>query len=110
MIEKRVVNEIAVIKLGHMSKINALNAEKILTILDQNIQQHQGIILDLSEVVYFDSTGFNTLLKIYEKANKSGRLFYLACITDEVMGLFKITKLDAVFKIFPNVDDALKKI
>lgn len=64
------------------------------------------VVLDLSNVPYMDSSGLGAILNAYVSAKKNGRALVLAGVNDRVNALLQLTKVDAVLKIYPDVDSA----
>lgn len=70
------------------------------------------IILDLSKVMWIDSTGLGELiasLSSIKKADGGGTLV-LASLQGPVQSLLKMTNLDQIFDIYENVETALAKL
>src|SRR5258707_1098734 len=65
------------------------------------------IIIDLEKVGYIDSSGLATLVEILKKSKSQGGQLALSGMSDKVKSLFEITKLDKLFTIFPNQQQAL---
>ena len=63
-------------------------------------------ILDLTEVPYIDSAGLGVLTNSFVSHQKNGRKFLLVGVNERIRTLFQVTKLDQLFKIFPNVEAA----
>jgi anti-sigma B factor antagonist len=66
----------------------------------------QLTILDMSQVPYVDSAGLGTVLMFYVSAEKSGRKLALACVTERVLSLIRMTRVDTVLSMFPSVEAA----
>ncbi len=66
-----------------------------------------NIIFDLKRVRFIDSVGLGFLVSTLRKVSKKGGNIQLCCLKDEIKGLFKITRLDLVFEIFPSQDEAI---
>ncbi len=64
------------------------------------------IIIDLSEVPYMDSSGVATFVEAMQLARKRGSKLLLCCLSDRVRGIFEIARLDMVFTILANRDEA----
>ena len=64
------------------------------------------IILDMSQVPYVDSAGLGTILMFYVSAQKNGRKLALAGVTDRVLSLIRMTRVDTVLTMFPSVETA----
>ena len=70
----------------------------------------QSLIIDLSKVRYVDSSGLSALLVANRLAGEAEGYFILTSVNDHVMKLLTISKLDVVFNIFTNVEEAIKAI
>ena len=70
----------------------------------------QKIVIDLEKVGYVDSSGLATLVEILKKSKSQGGQLALSGMSDKVKSLFEITKLDKLFSIFPNQQQALAKL
>ncbi len=65
------------------------------------------VVVDLSGVTFLDSTGIGILVAGLNHVVDVGGELSLACDQDRILKLFRITGLDGVFTIFPNVDSAV---
>lgn len=65
------------------------------------------VILDLSEVPYIDSAGLGSLVSAYVSRQKAGRRVALSGVNERILKLFKITRVEPLFLIFPTLDDAM---
>jgi anti-sigma B factor antagonist len=70
----------------------------------------QKVIIDLEKVGYVDSSGLATLVEVLKKTRSQGGSLALAGMSDKVKSLFEITKLDKLFSIYPNQQQALAKL
>lgn len=73
-------------------------------------QASKRIVVDLEKVGYIDSSGLATLVEMLKKTKSQGGLLGLAGMTDKVKSLFEITKLDKLFFICPNQQEAIAKV
>jgi len=64
------------------------------------------IVLDLSQVDFVDSSGLGSIVSILKTLGDEGELV-LCGISQTVMSLFKLTRLDRIFRIFPTADEAV---
>lgn len=64
------------------------------------------VVISLKDVNYIDSSGLATLVEILKNLRARGSELKLSDLSVKVRGLFEITKLDRLFSIFPNEDDA----
>ena len=58
-------------------------------------------ILDFSQVPYVDSAGLGTILMFYVSAEKNGRKLALAGVSDRVLSLIRMTRVDPCSACFP---------
>jgi anti-anti-sigma factor len=64
------------------------------------------LILDMSDVPYMDSAGLGVLTNAHVSAEHGGRLLYLAGLSDRLMALLHMTRLESVLRLYPSVEDA----
>ena len=70
-------------------------------------QQVKLFIIDLSQVTYINSSGLNLFLRLFTKVrNKAGELIYVSP-SDTVKQLLAISKLDSIFTICADKEEAL---
>ena len=65
------------------------------------------VVVDLSRVTYIDSAGLAALIEGLQKVEDYGRNFSLAGLQETVRSIFESSRLDLVFRNFPDVDAAL---
>ena len=70
------------------------------------------ILLDLTNVNFIDSAGLGSIVSCLKnlKTNDSEGYLALAGISEQVMSLFKLTRMDRVFSIYSNQAEALQKL
>lgn len=105
-------------------KLQKLNGYQVLSILDERIDAHNSadlkaellqrlaqdgdaLIVQLEQVRFIDSSGLGALLSGHKQAvSKSGKLM-LASIQQPVLSMFEITRLNRVFEIYADLNEAL---
>jgi anti-sigma B factor antagonist len=70
-------------------------------------EKKDKVVINLSEVGYVDSSGLATIVEILKNMRLYGGKLKLAGLSDKVMGLFEITKLDRLFDIAQSADQAV---
>ncbi|HEY2143022.1 MAG TPA: STAS domain-containing protein [Candidatus Udaeobacter sp.] len=65
------------------------------------------LVVDLSRVTYIDSAGLAAFIEGMQKVESYGGKFALAGLQETVRSIFEISRLDQVFRIFPDADAAL---
>lgn len=73
-------------------------------------QPAKKVVVDLEKVNYIDSSGLATLVEMLKKTKSQGGSLGLAAMSDKVKSLFEITKLDKLFPIFPNPQEAVTRV
>ncbi|HET9699221.1 MAG TPA: STAS domain-containing protein [Terriglobales bacterium] len=85
----------------------ALVLEHVITFQDAWKAVPAGaVIFDLSGVVYMDSSALGSLVNAHVFFSQQARRIALAGVTDRVLQLLKMTRVETLFAIFPNVEAA----
>jgi anti-sigma B factor antagonist len=63
-------------------------------------------ILDLTDVPYLDSAGLGIVINSYVAHQKAGRKLLIVGANERVTTLFKVTRLENVFEVYPTVEAA----
>jgi anti-sigma B factor antagonist len=67
----------------------------------------RGLVLDLTEVPEMDSAGIGELVALYSSAKRRGFDVALAGANSRLTGTLRLTRLDAFFRFYEDVDSAL---
>ncbi len=67
------------------------------------------VVLDLQQVEFVDSSGLGAIVASM-KALGSGRKLALAGLTPTVEKVFRLTRMDSVFSLYPSLDEALLQL
>src|SRR5215217_2901082 len=75
------------------------------------LEQHKPkkLILNLAEVPYMDSSAIAVLVEALQKMRKTGGKIYLTHLQPRVKGLLEIARLDTIFVIAADENEALAK-
>ena len=75
---------------------------------DQVVSQKKDkVVINLKDVSYVDSSGLATLVEILKNLRSYGGKLKLSNLSSKVKGLFEITKLDKLFDIVAEEQDAV---
>ena len=82
-------------------------------VLRQRLDEHFGadrapIIVDLSRVEFFGSTGLAVMVETQQRASAEGRDFALVAGTLVVRRALEVTRLAAVLPVYDGLDQALE--
>jgi len=81
--------------------------EKINQLIDSD---NKNIIIDLVSVDWMNSSGLGILIGAVTVLKNSNGCLCLINVSDRIKNLLKITKLDTVFNIYENFDEAASAI
>lgn len=82
-------------------------SERIETIVSDALSQGiRNLVFDMSGVTHIDSTGIGRFISSFNKAMQAGGKMHMAGATGAVRDGFRVTRLDTVFKFFPDVESA----
>lgn len=79
-------------------------AGELQNVLDET---EGGVIVDLADIDYVDSTGIGELVGYLQKFTRSGRKLVLLQPHQRIEALLKLTRLDTVFPIFRERHEAI---
>ena len=71
------------------------------------LEKHDKVVVDMSQVNYIDSSGVASLVKAFQVSRKKGSSFALAHISAAALRVLNLARLDKVFSIFENIEDAI---
>jgi len=67
----------------------------------------ERIVIDLSRATYIDSSGIAVLILAMQQVEAYGGKFFLSGLQETLRSIFETSRLERVFRIFPDVDAAL---
>ena len=67
----------------------------------------ERIVIDLSRATYIDSSGVAALILAMQEVEAYGGKFFSSGLQETLRSIFEISRLERVFRIFPDVDTAL---
>ena len=73
-------------------------------------KKHANILVDFLEVTYMDSSGVATLVEALQLTNKNGGKLRLFNLGQPIKDVFELSRLDRVFEIYDNEEQALEGI
>ncbi|MBO9376396.1 anti-sigma factor antagonist [Sphingomonas histidinilytica] len=71
----------------------------------QRLGPVRKLVLDLSRVSFMDSTGLGALVSLLKMLGGNGAMA-VAGVQPPVRKLFEMTRLDSLFRLTPNVEEA----
>ena len=81
-------------------RLDTLAAQQIADAIEP-LMQHadQTIVLDCEKMPFISSSGLRLFLKIRKEVSEKGGRLYLSKVCNDVLQVFKMTKLDEVFEM-----------
>lgn len=64
-------------------------------------------VIDLSKLIYCDSTGITVLITTYQRAQAMDSRLFLTGVSPDLMRIFRIVGLDQIFTFQPTVEHAI---
>lgn len=105
-IEKKKKNDVSVVKVS--GDIDISSSQEVRQYFESLLEENGNkVIINLGEVEYVDSSGLAAFVDILKKMRASGGTLKLSNVPGKVKGLFEITKLDKIFDMVDDEDDAL---
>jgi anti-sigma B factor antagonist len=71
--------------------------------------QPKRLVLNLAKVPYLDSSAIAVLVEALQKMRRAGGRVMLTALQPRVRGLIEIARLDSLFVVVANEDEALSK-
>ncbi|PKK89213.1 MAG: hypothetical protein CVV64_15510 [Candidatus Wallbacteria bacterium HGW-Wallbacteria-1] len=72
--------------------------EKVSEFLESLPEAPRPVLIDLTSVIYVDSTCMGILVRLYQKAAETGGHVVLAGVSPTIMHLLNMTRLSELFK------------
>ena len=91
---------------GELDLANSAVLQRYLE--DRLNEEHAGLVVDLTQVDFLDSTAVSALLVAYHKANRLGGSLHLAGARGTARKVLDITQLDLVLDLHDDVGEAIE--
>ncbi|MFQ5893579.1 MAG: STAS domain-containing protein [Nitrospinota bacterium] len=69
-------------------------------------QAARPVLLDFTGVTYINSAGLGACVATYKRAREHDQEMALCCLREDVLKIFKLARLTAVFPEFPSPEEA----
>jgi anti-sigma B factor antagonist len=106
----KVLEDVLVVIFRQPQILDAITIERMTArlkgLLDTAEQKH--LVFDFSRVSYLSSSALGMLIGLHRRALQAGRQLKLCGIHEEIMEVFRITKLHTVFDIYKDIPAALE--
>ena len=106
-IQERVVDDRTTI-VAVEGEIHVSTAPEFSAMLGATVEGGRtSLVLDLTDVMFIDSTGLSVLLTALRQVTHAGGQMAVVCSNPTVLRLFEITRLDTTFDIHAELEPAL---
>ncbi len=107
-----VLSEVGNVTVVAFPDRNIVNNEKIERWGDElyalaDVEQRSRLLLDFSNVEFLSSGALNKLVTLEKKVQRRAGAIKLCGLSPEISQIFELTRLDALFDIRRNREDAL---
>ncbi|MEO7162881.1 MAG: STAS domain-containing protein [Bdellovibrionia bacterium] len=86
--------------ISPVGDIDMHESPKLRTVVLSEIKKKpKAVVVDLSQVGFIDSSGIATLVEALKEAKNIGAPFTLCGMSEKIMDVFELARLDKVFKI-----------
>lgn len=105
--EVKKINDVMVVELiGSLDvSLQVELKDKLLRTFAEN--RDGDVVLDFKKVNFIDSSCLGVLVSLTRKLRVNKADIKLVNMTDDVRSIFQITRLDKIFEIYDDVDEAL---
>ncbi|MEM9845620.1 MAG: STAS domain-containing protein [Pseudomonadota bacterium] len=105
-LESTVQSDVNVIKVAE-TRIDAASAVRFKDEMRAKTEEGpERVVLDLSNVAFVDSSGLGAIVASMKQMGDKHRL-ELASLSSDVAKVFRLTRMDSIFEIHPDVAAAL---
>ncbi len=109
-IHERVIDERTTV-LAVEGEIHVSTAPEFSAMLSSTVDgRRTSLVLDLTGVMFIDSTGLSVLLNALRQVTHVGGQMAVVCSNPTVLRLFEITRLDTTFDIHAELGPALAAV
>lgn len=89
--------------------IDLESSPKVRAALLDSVATRRGVLVEMSAVSYIDSSGVASLVEAYQSARRASTPFALVAVSEAAMRVLELARLDQVFAIHANVEEALAR-
>lgn len=86
------------------------HAAEVWDLLRESVQKYRCVLVDLSGVRHMDSAGLASLAEAHRLARQRRIAFALVGVNQQVLKMLKLSGLQRVLRLYPNVAKALSRL
>ena len=101
-------DDIGIIKLS--GELDASNSKELRKAFDEYFNKTTKFILDFTDLLFMDSTGLGTIIRIYKHAEQKQGYLCIANPQNKAARVLHMTQAHKVMNIFATMEEAVKAI
>jgi anti-sigma B factor antagonist len=90
--------------------LDAGNSQEFKNDIGPLLEKHRRVVFDMSELTFVDSSGCGALLSCLRKVQEAQGELLLCRVSRQVQDLFKVVRMDQVFRIFESREEAVEAL
>lgn len=91
--------------------LDGISANQLRREISDSVENGADMILvDFQDITFMNSTGIGALVSTLRTVRSAGSELFICSLNEQVQMIFKLTKMDRVFKPFTNRDEFERKI
>ncbi len=104
------IDGVTVVSFVHSKIVTEENIQEVGDQLYSLVEEgHKQLLLNFGNVQYLSSAALGKLINLKKKVGVVKGKLKLCCIHPDLLEVFRITRLDQVFEIYPEEQSALDK-
>jgi anti-sigma B factor antagonist len=89
-------------------EVDLQTSPEVRTALLDSLGRGIPVVVDMRGITYIDSSAVASLVEGYQLARERGLAFSLAAVSPAALRVLRLARLDKVFVLHDDVDDALR--
>ena len=86
--------------------LDGISANQLRREISDSVENGADMILvDFQDITFMNSTGIGALVSTLRTVRSAGSELFICSLNEQVQMIFKLTKMDRVFKPFTNRDE-----
>lgn len=103
----QVVNDVLLVTIPG-SSLDAERSKGFRKSIKEKLEGQKRVVLDLSELVFVDSSGLGVLIACLRQVSAAGGDLKLCGLSAQVRALFELVRMHRLFSIYNTRDEAMR--
>lgn len=88
-------------------RLTSDSSQELIDLIKDTQKRDKNYILDLSGLNFIDSVGLGSIIQVMKRVNSDGGELKLLNLINQPKVIFEITRVETIFEIYDNEDDAI---